>query len=379
MAKYNPDFFMEKTKENHTLKRTGNITWGTISFREPYLEIFRDYFDEIPITQIDEEFGMSYGCLANLGEPFLSLGKQDLYNKIKEALNKYAIKQNKKINTTYEDTTYVVPVIKYIQKNIPKAKQKENEIAKPIERTIIVNGNSYSISKKYKRIGGENFIPLKIPEDIDEKLNIKLEEYESYCNISKFNNNKNTIKITLSQEYELSSLHIKPEPLIFEKIHDTTMNCDTKYKKCDKYKHCINCLKNNPGFITSFELAIRSSLTNDLWVSIGTFNGNNNLYESTKISLGKILVKEIRITNIKFINSIDKIDIIPIQYTLEKNIIKDEYVTYKLIEPKNGKYIKGFDKVLEKDSLFYNDCYYDQPKGNANKKKSRFMKNAMEI
>ena len=379
---YNPDFNLIKQQTNHTTARSKYIDWYNLTFREPFLEIFRDYSYSdtnnkiIPITKIDEIIGISKTIgIEKSSIDQISLGKNNLYLKVKDALETEAIKKNIIKHTLYIENNYTIPIIdNLIQNNKLK---KHNEIISniPRERTIIINGNSYSSLKKYKRIGGGLFVPLKIPIDIDDKLNIKLTQEECYCRISKEMKNKNIIKITLSQECEITSLCIIPEPMIFDKIHDTTMNCD---KNCAKEKHYITCLKNDPGFICSFELSIRSSLTNDLWISVGTFNGNKNFFESVKISLGKILVKEFRLINIKFHNSIDKISISPIQCNNAINKISDDYVIYKLIEPLDGKYYKTYDKVIDKDHCVYDD-YYGKPKGNETKKRSLFMKEALEL
>jgi hypothetical protein len=355
---YCPDFTVTRRPKNHTTTRV----MGYDIYEQPNLSIQRPPTDNglLPITEIDDLFGDG---LTTYCQQEITLSKRDLFLSVQDALDTFAttMKKTYDVNTNMDTRVYTVPIIgfldirtksddtfgtnsAYFQKSSYRT-TKKHDIPEPRERFIIIDGDTYSKWNTYKRHGGK-YVPLNIPADFDKNLSHFLNENEQTFRVSNVSNTKSGITITLPKETELSGLSLHPEEMRFEQIHSTTIHC---HGNCTKAKHCISCLKNDPGYLITFKMFIRSSLTDGQWLSLGTFAGNNSIYDSTRISFDSILVKEIKIVPLNYNKSFDKIRLFPIGPSISSASVSDDvFVTYTLMTPRDGKYLKHFDKTIDK-------------------------------
>jgi len=308
----------------------------------------------IPITEIDS-FLTDSSVRHNYYE--FSLGKDYRFTTIIDALKKFSVKETEAYNRISDFKTYIytVPVIGFI-KNAKhnfdsgiKYRRTISNVSNPIslescrERIIIINSNRYSSLKTYKR-HGLHFVSIKIPANYYTNITTPIiNDGESVFRASKQDINKDSIKMTFLNEIAISSLSIHPEQMQFEHIHSDTIRC---IGTCKKSKHCIVVQKNDPGFLTKFELHYRSSLTNGKWMKHGTFNACCYQFDIAKIKFDEIIVKEIRIIPIAFHKSFNKIKIFPIGLTISKEpIANDMFVTYSVSMPREGHYVRPYDKI----------------------------------
>lgn len=395
---YFPDFSLTRRPVKHTMGRC--LGWN--SYEQPVLTITRpgDKYPLVPVTEIDDVIGMSYLSHKELD---VSLGKNEMFHTVQDALDTYAttMKKTFDVYTNMDKRTYTVPVIGYInirstttddfdcdyfhtgfkwnKWNSPghTSRSHIHDENAPRERFIIIDGDTYSTWKKYKRHGSK-YVPLNIPSDTQSD---HLGENEQSFRVAKFSPNKASITITLPKETILSGFTLEPEKMIFEQIHSTTIRCG---HHCHKQKHHISCLKNDPGFVITFKLYIRSSLTDSQWLSLGTFAGNSSMYDSTRIIFENIAIKEFRIVPTNYHKSFDKIRITPIGPSISSTPTSDEeFVTYTLVAPRDGKYHQRFDKVIDKyQGPIGCDCYrcmpYSKCKGTY-KDRCRFMNEACDM
>ena len=396
---YCPDFTLTRRPVKHTTIRCK----GYNTYIQPVLDITRPYDaidNHIPITEVDDLSGLSHFWR---NEKEISLGKYNMFRTIEDALDTYAssMKKTFDVSTNTDIRTYTVPIIGYLDNRSTfdstfgtdskyfKAKtnsfnnRRSSNVSDggPRERVIIINGDTYSIRKIYKRSGCK-YVALNIPSYYNGNFSHHLGANEQTFRVLKTTPSKMSIVITLPKEAELSGLSIHPEDMHFEAIHSTTIRC---HGNCTKNKHCISCLKNDPGFLITFKMMIRSSLTDGQWISLGTFSGNSSMYESSRISFDTILVKEIKIVPISYHKSFDKVSLTPIGPSISSTSTSDEtYVKYILYTPRDGKYVKDFDKVIDnyaKTRTFCNCSIctgYRTGKGTY-KEKCNFMRNAIDM
>lgn len=392
---YCPDFSVTRRPVKHTMVRC--MGWN--KYEQPIVTVTRpgDKYPLVPVTEIDDVIGMSYFSHEEID---ISLGKNNMFDTVHDALDTYATSMNKTFDvyTNMEKRTYTVPVIGYIDirstttydfdcdyfHNGHKWKPSAGNTSRnhihgdnvPRER-FIMDGDTYSTLKKYKRHGSK-YVALNIPSDTQSD---HLGENEQKFRVAKFSPNKSSITITLPKETILSGFTLEPEKMIFEQIHSTTIRCG---HHCSKMKHHISCLKNDPGFVITFKLFIRSSLTDGQWLSLGTFSGNSSMYDSTRIAFENLQVKEFRIVPTNYHTSYDKIRITPIGPSISSTSVSDEeFVTYTLKTPRDGKYHQCFDKVVDKyQGPIGCDCYrcmpYSKCKGSY-KERCRFMREACDV
>ena len=393
---YCPDFSVTRRPVKHTTTRF----MGRNTLEQPVLTITRlgDKYPLVPVTEIDDIIGMSNFSHKEID---VSLGKNDMFHTVQDGLDTHATTMVKTFDvyTNIEKRTYTVPVIGYININSTTTDDIDCEYFHtgygytsrnhtsdntysdngPRERYIVIDGNTYSTWKKYKRHGGK-FVPLNISSDTQSD---HLGENEQAFRIAKFSPNKSSITVTLPKETILSGFTLEPEKMIFEKIHSTTIRCG---HYCTKKKHHISCLKNDPGFVITFKLFIRSSLTDGQWLSLGTFAGNSSMYDSIRITFENITVTEFRIVPTNFHKAFDKIQITPIGPSISSAPVSDEeFVTYILETPRDGKYRQVFDKGIEKyqgqvdpDYYHYRGMPFSKCKG-AYKERCRFMRDVCDM
>jgi hypothetical protein len=368
---YCPDFTLTRRHDTHTTRKT----FGYNMYEEPVLEISRPACDwnMIPITEIDDL--LSIDSITKSDKKDISLGKRKLFTDVKECLDMFATEMHRTYNhcTNMETLTYTVPVIgffktsddlsninnsfgchsEYFKKIVISKQTTEQSDNAPRERFIIIHNDKYSIFKTYKR-HGTRFVALNIPSNYDFNLSHYLAENEQTYRIAK-TSVRTDITITLPAETELSGLSIHPEKMQFEMVHSTNIRC---HNNCVKSKHCISCLKNDPGFIINFKLMMRSSNTYGQWISLGTFSGNCSMFDSTRITFDKMLIKELRIVPLNYHNSFDKIRLFPIGPTINMTTeSNDMFVSYSLHIPRDGNYVRPGDHLSEKNYQKNNcDC-----------------------
>lgn len=389
---YCPDFTLTRRPVKHTTTRL----MGYNIYDQPNLSIQRPRNDNgfMPITEVDDLFGDG---LTTYCQEDIALSKRDLFLSIQDALDTFAttMKKTFDINTNMDTCVYTVPIIGFLDirtksddtfgtnSSYPHKSSSyttdKHDISEPRERFIIIDGNTYSKWNTYKRHGGK-YVPMNIPADFDRNLSHFLNENEQTFRVSNVSTTKSSITITLPKETELSGLSLHPEEMHFEEIHSTTIRC---HGNCIKPKHCISCLKNDPGFLITFKMFIRSSLTGGQWLSLGTFAGNNSIYDATRISFDSILVKEIKIVPLNYNKSFDKIRLFPIGPTISSMPVSDEmFVTYTLMSPRDGKYLKDFDKTIYKKRGTQCNCGICNPtrKGKGTyKEKCRYMRDMYDV
>ncbi len=395
---YVPDFTLTRRPVKHTTTRCTGY-----AYEQPVLTIKRPdaTIQHIPITEIDKLLGFSH---ISYRDNDVSLGKRNMFHTIQDALDIHATSMKKifNVSTNMDIREFTVPIIGYLDNRSStsdiigtdceyfKANRRYNKRGSvddthdgshdiPRERSIIIDGNTYSIRKVYKRFGGR-FIALNIPSDYNRNFAHHLGENEQTFRVSKITPSKTSIIITLPKETELSALSVHPEDMQFEMIHSTTIRC---HNNCTKKKHCISCLKNDPGYLITFKLLIRSSITDGYWISLGTFAGNNSIYDSTRISFDTMVVKEIKIVPVNYHKSFDKVGLTPIGPSISSAPTSVEtFVTYILKTPRDGKYFHEFDKVIDKYGRrrFRCRCSLCTGRGKGRyKEKCQFMRDACDI
>jgi hypothetical protein len=362
---YGPDFILRRKVPKAS---TGRNPYSYCSHIDGYICIDRPSaeFGMIPITEVDDflnDTNITY-------KSEIPLNKHNMFNTIRDALELYSTRmvQNYKPEINGVIKTYTVPAIGFLKADkrdfsfgvgdeyatsikhpryySPDSSSKnveESDVARR-ERFIIIDRQTYSINKIYKRCGS-NYIPLNTPDDYSINVNPIIDENEQSFRVEKQSVEKNII-LTMPTEVELSGLSVHPESLQYESIHSTAIRCNDK---CTKHKHCISCLKNNPGYLMLFKMYIRSSMTGGKWLLLGNFVGNNSIYDSHRISFDTIIVKQIKIEPISFHISFEKVRLFPIGPSISSKMQSDElFVTYTLCEPRDGKYIKSYDQINRK-------------------------------
>lgn len=347
---YCPDFSVTKMPDSHTKIRGDNyrfrliVDYNMAILRPSYIEA-----DLIPITEIDDLLSAND---IRLGNYTMSLGKNYRFTTIIAALKKFSVRETETYDKIINMKTYIytVPVIGFIKTALPSPKSTII-VSNPIpdssrsyrERIIIINGDRYSAHKTYKRIG-LRFVPLNMPANYNSNITTPIvNDGESVFRVSKQDITKDSIKMTFLSEIAISTLSIHPEMMHTEFIHSDIIHCNGI---CQKSKHCILVQKNDPGFLTKFELHYRSSLTKGQWLKHGTFNASSSMFDIARIKFDEITVKEIRIIPITFHKSFDKIEIFPIGLAISKApISSDMFVTYSVSMPREGHYIRPFDKI----------------------------------
>jgi hypothetical protein len=248
----------------------------------------------------------------------------------------------------------------------------------PRERFIMIDGNKYSKWKLYRRISGR-LVPLHLPTNYDFGVKAIVNDGEQTFRVAKTTIGKSYITMTFPSDVQLSGLSIHPEKLQFESIHSTAIRC---HGKCTKLKHCISCLSNDPCYVMSFKIYIRSTLT-DGWIPYGTFSGNTSIFDSTRISFDLIMVKEMRIIPTNYHTGFDKIQLFPIGPSISATpTSNDMFVTYTLVTPRDGTYINQYDTVSDnycKSGTSGCDCARCTGRKGTYKEKCRFMRDACDI
>jgi hypothetical protein len=244
--------------------------------------------------------------------------------------------------------TYDVPITGFVKNNNSYNSYKTRHFKKNLsrkienpqkrERFIMIGDQIYSCLKTYRPYGN-GYVVLNIPANF---LSIpEIPSNSQTFRITKKKVTKNDITFTLPSHVKLNSIRIQPEGLQFVQVHSTAFNC---HGNCTKNKHCITVLENDPGYLSEFKMMIRSPFTNNEWISLGSFVGNNSIFDSTIVSFDEITVKEMRIIPTSYHKSFDKIILNPIGNRIVKNNISSDTVTYAMYISRDGSYIDTYTK-----------------------------------
>lgn len=379
---YEPEFTSKRlTGKNtsHTMRRN---THGESDIN-PSIRIERpsDADGLIPITPVDDLIDfIDFKTVERV------LNKRDLYNTVRDAIEKYAtsIRHEYDRRDNHDIMIATVPITSYV--NPPKEIKSTFQHAivqhhdvddvdddKPREKFITIGGQRYSCSKCYNK----DFRVMNIPDEAF-KDNTTVDDGKQIYRVSKIMFNKQNITITFDKETRISSLILRPERMKFELKHTDAFRCKSD---CKKLKHCISILKNDPGYITRFEMQYRSDDTLGKWMKVGVFSGNQSMYDITQINFDEINVKQFRIIPISHVNSFTKIRLYPVGKMIIKPITDDSFVTYTLLMPRDGKYLKKYDFTHDSMHKFTYKCDCHRCLGvkGWNKDKTRCFSDACDV
>ena len=356
---YCPDFTVTRRPTKHTVKTSLN----THGFTDPELAIDRPYDEEmIPVTEVDD-LSHIIPVVSNYVENVV-LSKKDTFNTVQEALEYYCTKKTQSYNvySNIVEISYEVPITGYVNKSksvdtrrSKKIQIRENNKPQKRERFIVVGDQMYSCLKTYKP-HGNGYVVLNIPANFFSVSKLDIPNNSQTFRIAKKTVTKNDITITLPAPVKLNSISIQPEVALFSKVHSTAFNC---HGICTKDKHCITVLDNDPGYLSAFKMMIRSPDTNNEWISLGSFAGNNSIFDSTIVSFDEITVKEMRIIPTSYHKSFDKIVLNPIGNRIVKNTVSSDTVTYVLHIARDGAYIGTYAKYHKYDKAVHGcGCRY---------------------
>jgi hypothetical protein len=348
---YYPDFTLVRMQTKHT-KRTAT----SVSFEgEPDIEVScdrpkSDVYGEIPITEVDCLLTSHQICTSQI----FNIGKNNTFNTMIPALEEVAteIKKSFCVNDMRDVTTYKVPVTGFYKKetrdydlayriSYPKYIPFTNKVipdSSPRERIVVINGETYSNFRTYKR-SGTGFVPLNFRLSPD----ISISETEQIFRPSKKSMNRDSITFSFGKHVSISSLVLHPEAKRYEYVHSTILQCR---HNCLKSRHCICVLKNDPQFISKFELHYRSENTNGQWVKHGVFAGCTSMNDDVRINFDEIKVKELRVIPVIVHNGFDKTKIDIVGNLVNDNPVSDDlFVTYTIRTPRDGQYTRRYDKT----------------------------------
>ena len=371
---YCPDFSVTRRPTSHTTVRTKSF-----EEQEIIMLIDRPYVTQmVPITEIDDIIGT--GSIKS-GKHEITLGSHNSFKDVIDALEEVSTH----IVTSYDKNRirdlriYKVPVTgfineaktyKKITKNVNSFQINEEER----ERYIVIGDSIYSTSKTYKR-NGTNFFPIKIQNSIS----ITRSDSEQIFKIAKISTRSDSITMSFHRPTSIHTIFIEPEKMQFEYVHSDIIHCGHN-NKCTKRKHCISVLKNDPQFIKRFDLFYRSVDTNKKWFKIGTFNCASSMIDSVHVEFDEIIADEIRIVPITFHNGFNKVEIACIGDRVNQTPVTDDlFVTYSIYMPRDGKYIKSYDKMKQVNSSRYCigcDCAICKGGKVSYKEKCRFLSEA---
>lgn len=362
--------------DGHTFRTRYN--WGMKETRDIIMRSFENthhYDGLIPITEVDSllslrditYFSSVYRLYCphvfNKHSKSMTLNKQDLFNDIIAYLEQFASKKKVTYNkhTGLDEYVYDVPIVEYvneakiarqidIREEIPCIRSTPNMPNMPnrvlnkksnknkrrgykyyeakkqsaIEaHYVTIDGNRYNANSIYERSTDNMFVPIvkhAIPE-------ITLGNDERSIH-SKITYSKKSITITFSVDSNIIGFILKPEPMVFDQIYNTTLAHSGKLRQNASF---IRVMTNKPNYITKFKMFFRSTNTNGQWIEYGIFDGNTSIFDQTKIVFDEIVVKEIRLIPITHTGSFRKVCVSP--FTHHNNKIDDpanDTITYTL-------------------------------------------------
>jgi len=369
---YCPDFSVVRKPTNHTTFKAKS-------------RVIEDEFDTIvtvtrpieadgmiPITDADEVLS-DHQILK--GQNGFILSKQDRFTDFIELLDEYATNvtysydkpSNHYINPSERDvTTYTLPVTSFIKASNTdysfgyrppcvshNLNHEDDDVVGHSQtirtRYIVIDGERYSNFRTYKR-SGNRFVPINFPNDVIQPLT----ETEQIFRFSKKSIHRDNLTFTFSRDVSVNSIILHPERAQYEYVHSTAIRCP---HRCAKRKHCISVLKNDPQYLSKFELHYRSNLTNGQWVKHGVFAGSLSMFNEVRINFDEVQMKELRIVPVTYHKGFDKITIDAVGTAIHTAPVStDLVVTYKVFTPRDGKYLCRFDQLKHGMYKGYGGC-----------------------
>jgi hypothetical protein len=342
---------------------------GKLGVSDYMVNVVRPYnMKEIPVTQMDSmiQINNPYRRDSSLRKGYLF---EQFISKIEEIAESKKVRYQKHDNMI--STHYYVPVTGFIsnpnKKIYPCSNTSHdfNQYSFAKERFIVIGSNRYSTLYSYKKVR-DSYVKLAMVDINDQDFYSDNEQkYLSTSTLVR----TNYIQLKYHHDISINSLVVYPEKLIFESIHGDGMNCAAK--GCNKSKHTINVLKNNPGYITRFTLYYRSSKTQGKWVNHGNYTGCTNMFTPVKVSFDTISVNEIRIVPIHFVNKFDKVKIWAVGETSWSKPIESGSITveYVVKTPRDGVYVQS--KICD-NYHYINREYKEWQNRNKDRIKPRF-------
>lgn len=211
------------------------------------------------------------------------------------------------------------------------------------ERMIQINGATYSNTQLYypNNIG---YAKLKVPKNWNPDVQMNLLDSDEHSYVStKISHTANSIDTRYHHEIEISAVCLHPSKPIFEMIHSDAA-C---VHDCEKPKHCIRVMTNKPGYITKFDLYYRSSQTGNKWIFHGSYCGSTHQFDSVKIPIEPVVIKELRIVPTQFENSWNKVKVLAIGKTDSVPVSTDTFIDYVVTIPASPR-TKAFDSTYFK-------------------------------
>jgi hypothetical protein len=342
---YCPDFSSVRLTGKNAYRTVRRNMYSEYDFN-PVVRIERPHDADglIPITPIDVL--IDFVDISNVDRV---LNKRNLFNDVVTMIDEFATSIRRKYNryVNHDIMIATVPITSFVRsQSIPKS-TIESSYHRSVgvddddtqrERFISIGGQRYSCSKYYDK----HLRQMNIPSEAHSM--VCTDEGKQIYRVSCVQCNKQYFTFTFDKEKTISSIILRPENMLFCLIHTDTIRCNGN---CKKSKHTINVLKNDPGYITRFELQYRSEDTFNKWMTVGIFSGNQSMYDITHINFDEINVKQFRIIPISHVNSFDKVRIYPVGKMIIKPITYDKNVTYTLLMPRDGKYMKRYNYICD--------------------------------
>ena len=313
----------ENTKRDSHTRRTNIARFNRNAEKQhthSHIKVYPGSLDDsLAVTSLDADIGYN---------SYLSLSKNKNFEWVIPELEEMAVSKttrfNKFVNQTITD--YQVPACGHF---VSKSKRLKFNPVTPDKYIIEIGGKKYSNEWLYYRTGSK-FTKIKLSSNWTDSQNeyplCQSDEQVYVCN--KINWRKDSIDITYHHEIQVDYLRLHPSKPIFSMIHSDAKCTPT----CVSENHCIKVLKNDPGYITKFDMYYRSSLTGGKWVKHGTFAGGTNWFEIVNVQIDPVLVKKLRIVPINFHNSWENTTIHSIGKVANKpEVSSDTFVEYQVV------------------------------------------------
>jgi hypothetical protein len=242
--------------------------------------------------------------------------------------------------TDRDITTFTLPVTSFIKSakkdysfgfrppcSSPKFPTKTTKTeSSPRTRYIVIDHERYSNSIIYKR-SGNRFIPL----NFRESTLLPITDNDQIFRFSKKTVNRDCLTFTFHRDVSVNSIILYPEFHQYEYVHSTAIRCE---HRCTKLKHCINVLKNDPQYLSKFEVHYRSEYTNGQWVKHGEYNGSTSMFDEVRVEIEEVQMKELRIVPVTFYKGFNKIVIKAVGPSIHTEPVStDLNVIYKVFTP----------------------------------------------
>ncbi len=240
-------------------------------------------------------------------------------------------------------TVFTVPCIDFVtfKSKSPKYSRTDHFVPRQRKERFIQYGrNTYSNIHTYMRSEGD-LVKLNIPPAYYSDIKLH-EDHEQLFVAHKTIRKDDMIHIVYHHDLTVNSIILRPEKLIFEMVHGDKM-CHTR---CRKSKHYLKILKNDPGYVTRFNLYYRSE-AGGVWIHHGTHVGCLNMFMPVKIEFDTIVAKELRLVPVEWVGSFDKVSFNAVGPAVTTHIdSKEQHVTYTIFSSTAG-------QTKQRDNFLY--------------------------